>query len=157
MARQVPTNRAGANVVPISINIRKPLPAILHVSDEHVSERRFTLEAHEEYTNISGDRRPIHVEGARPIIHGTHLLMVVTSIIKNKFPGPETMVVSIRDMQFLSAVHVGDKVRIRLVIREIVSDYEVYLQADIAVYSDGRFQPVCSGTFNLLIPGGIRG
>jgi acyl dehydratase len=75
----------------------------------------------ENYAALTGDYNPIHFDQKfaastifkKPIVHGPLLLIKITSIFANNFPGPGTVYLG-HEFKFLKPIHIGEPINIQI-------------------------------------------
>jgi acyl dehydratase len=75
----------------------------------------------EDFASLTGDYNPIHFDldfasttiFKKPIVHGPLLLIKITSIFANNFPGPGTVYLG-HDYKFLKPIYIGEQINIQI-------------------------------------------
>jgi acyl dehydratase len=75
----------------------------------------------EEYAALTGDYNPIHFNEEfaastifkKPIVHGPLLLIMITSIFANDFPGPGTIYLG-HEYKFLKPIYINEPISIQI-------------------------------------------
>lgn len=87
------------------------------------------------FAGITGDRNPVHISkeyaastrfGER-VVHGVLTAGLISAVIGMKLPGPGCLYVS-QTLNFLGPVKIGDEIRARAEIAEVISEKRLRLR-----------------------------
>ena len=92
-----------------------------------------TLNSVLDYSDISGDKNPIHLDKAyasksffgRRVVHGGLLIGYISSIIGNDFPGNGAVLLN-QEIKYLNPTFLNDKIKITVKIIETIPDKNLY-------------------------------
>src|SRR5687768_17283275 len=91
--------------------------------------RVFTQEDFDRFARLSGDDNPIHVDEefaartrfGRTLCHGMLLFSAASAVIRNRLPGPGTVIVD-QALKFPGPTFAGDQCKIRIEVLSISAD-----------------------------------
>ncbi|KAH8028043.1 hypothetical protein MRX96_044582 [Rhipicephalus microplus] len=98
----------------------------LSVGDTASMERTFSRSDVEEFAALTGDRNPIHLDGACAqrkglpacVVHGALINGLVSAVIGTKLPGPGCLVVH-QVLEFPKPLLVGEPVRAQVEVKSV--------------------------------------
>lgn len=93
------------------------------------SEVEISDEMVREFAKITGDNNPLHLDDefakstrfGRRIAHGMLVASLISKILGRDFPGPGTVYIS-QFVQFRKPVYIGDKIKIRVEVKDKKDD-----------------------------------
>lgn len=86
-----------------------------------IKEFLITLDSVLEYSKVSGDKNPIHLDKeyasktlfGRRIVHGALLVGYISSVIANDYPGKGSILLN-QEIKYLKPTFLNDKVKVRV-------------------------------------------
>lgn len=121
----------------------------LTVGQEVVITRTITKEDIDRFSELSGDKNPIHSNDyqEKALVHGAFLNSLVSAVIGMKLPGPGTLVVQ-QTLNFPNKCYVGDTVRVKV---KLVEDRKI-IKVEFSCDVKDTNATVLFGTAKLVLP-----